>query len=121
MQCRVHAAQLGHQYSEIKAANTEVLLILGDSAERAQKYENSLHLPFPVLSDPQRLVYHRYGLQKALIFLQRTASLVVDKDGFIRYLRTATNPMTWLNEHRELIQAVKRINQSYPVTSGLQK
>jgi peroxiredoxin len=109
MQCRAHAAQLGRQYPEIKAANADVLIILGDTLESAKQYSESLHLPFPVLADPQRQVYHRYGLQKALLLIQRTASIIVDKDGFIRYLRTTTNPMAWLEEHKELITALKEI------------
>jgi peroxiredoxin len=121
MQCRVHSAQLGRQYSDLKAAHTQVLIILGDPVESAKKYSESLHLPFPVLADPQRQVYHRYGLQKALILIQRTASVVVDKDGIIRYLRTVTNPMTWLEEHKGLIAAVQEIDRSYQtraVSSG---
>ena len=86
---------------------------MGDSVERARKYAEAMRLPFPVLADAERKVYHLYGLQKTLIFLQRTASIIVDKDGMIRYLRTAANPMTWLEEHRELIKAVKEIDRSY--------
>ncbi len=113
MQCRTLAAQLGHQYLDIKSANCDVLLILGNSLERAQKYAETLRLPYPVLADPDRQVYHLYGLEKALILIQRTASIVVDKDGVIRYLKTATNPMTWLQEHRELINAAKEIDRNY--------
>jgi peroxiredoxin len=85
---------------------------LGASLERARKYVEILGLPYPVLADPERKVYHLYGLQKALLFLQRTASIIVDNKGIIRYLHTATNPMTWLDEHRELIKAVKEVDLS---------
>lgn len=104
---------MGRQYPDIKEAHSDVLVILGDTVERARKYTEALRLPFPVIADPQRKIYHLYGLQKTLIFIQRTASIIVDKDGIIRYLRTATNPMTWLEEHRKLIQAVKDIDRSY--------
>ncbi len=107
MQCRSHAAQLGRAYAQLKAAHIEVLVILGDSLEKAQNYAATLHLPFPVLSDPERTVYHRYGLEKALIFMQRTASLVVDPSGVVRYLKRATNPMEWLSETQVLLEWVK--------------
>jgi peroxiredoxin len=100
---------LGRQFEEIKSTGTEVLLILGAKVERAQKYAESLHLPFPVLSDPERQVYRRYGLNKALLVMQRTASILLDRDGIIRYIHTATNPMTWLSEHRVLIQKIREI------------
>ncbi len=90
-----------------------MVVILGGSLKRAQNYAEIIHLPFPVLADPERKVYQLYGLQKALILIQRTASIVVDKNGIIRYLHTATNPMTWLDEHQQLIKAVKEIDLSY--------
>jgi peroxiredoxin len=102
MQCRSHASQLGRLYKDFQAANCEILLILGEPIEKARQYASILHLPFPVLADPERSVYHRYGLEKAVIFVQRTASLVIDRRGVIRYMRTATNPTVWLQESREL-------------------
>lgn len=86
-----------------------MLFILGDSVQRAQRYADSLHLTFPVLSDPQRLVFQRYGLNKALHIIQRTASIIIDENGVIRYIHAATNPMTWLAEHRVLIQKIREI------------
>jgi peroxiredoxin len=109
MQCRSHATQLGRLYSDFKAANCEVLLILGEPVEKARRYAESLHLPFPVLADPGRNVYHQYGLEKALVFIQRTASVVIDQSGAIRYMKSTTNPMVWLQESRELLNNVKSI------------
>jgi peroxiredoxin len=107
MQCRSHAAQLGRLYRDFKAANCEIILILGDSIEKAKRYAKSLHLPFPVLADPERKVYHQYGLEKAMIFIQRTASIVIDQSGTICYIKNTTSPMVWLQESRELISFVK--------------
>jgi len=107
MQCRSHSAQLGRLYDDFKAANCEILLILGEPVEKAKRYAKSLHLPFPVLSDPERKIYHQYGLEKALVFIQRTASVVLDRTGVIRYLKITTNPMVWLQESRELLSFVK--------------
>jgi peroxiredoxin len=109
MQCRSHAAQLGRLYSDFKAANCEILLILGEPVEKAKRYAESLHLPFPVLADPERKVYHQYGLEKALLFIQRTASIVIDQRGTIQYIKSTTSPMVWLDESRELFQFVKSI------------
>ncbi len=47
MQCRAHAAQLGRQYPEIKEANADVLIILGDPLESAKKYSQSAAPAFP--------------------------------------------------------------------------
>ena len=109
MQCRAHVAQLGRMYQEFQSRGADVLVILGDTVQRAQHYGEALHLPFPVLADPERLVYHRYGLEKSLVLIQRTASIIVDQSGTIRYFKSATNPFTWLPETVELLQAVNHL------------
>src|SRR5690348_701027 len=112
MQCRSHVTQLGRLYHELKSAGAEVLVILGDSSERAARYGASLHVPFPILADPEEVVYHRFGLHKTLLVIQRTASVVVDRNGTIRYLKRATNPGTWLQESQELVQVVQRLGSA---------
>ncbi len=112
MQCRSHAAQLGRLYSEFQAQNCQVILILGEPVEKASRYVESLHLPFPVLADPERLTYHQYGLDKALLIIQRTASIIIDRTGIIRYIKISTSPMVWLAESRDLLDAVQSIASS---------
>ena len=102
MQCRSHVSQLAILYGPIKDAGAEVIVILGDTMEMTKRYADSLKLPFPVLSDPEREVYRKYELEKYFHLIQRTASVVVDRDGRVQYLKRTTNPMTWLQESREL-------------------
>jgi peroxiredoxin len=111
MQCRAHVAQLGRLYPELQAAGAEVLVILGDSMERAGAYAQSLKAPFPVLADPERKVYGEYGLDRAMVVIQRTASIVVDGGGTIQYMKKATNPMTWLQDSRELVDIVRGLGK----------
>ena len=54
MQCRGHVAQLKRQYQDFQAVGADVLVILGDTPDRALRYSESLHTPFPVLADPER-------------------------------------------------------------------
>ncbi len=103
MQCRSHVAQLGSRYADFKEHNFEVLVILGDSIDKARRYVESLHLPFPVLADPQRDVYQQYGLNKTF-FLQRTASVVIDCNGIIQYIKATANPMPWLQEYHKVLE-----------------
>lgn len=109
MQCRAHVAQLGRMYQKFRSQGADVLVILGDTIQRAQRYAEALHLPFPVLADPERQVYHQYGLEKSLVLIQRTASMIVDQSGTIRYFKSATNPFTWLQESVELLQAANHL------------
>jgi peroxiredoxin len=89
--------------------NCEVLLVLGEPIDKVRRYAETLHLPFPVLSDPERSVYHSYGLDKAFLFVQRTASVIVDSKGTIQYLKLAVNPMTWMQESQELLRVVQNL------------
>ncbi len=99
---------MGRLYKEFQAVDCEILLILGGSIDQARRYTDSLKLPFPVLADPDRRVYQLYGLEKVLL-VQRTASIIIDRQGIVRYLRVVLNPFTWLKESRELLQVVKSL------------
>ena len=93
--------------AEFVKAGAQILIILGDTLDRARKYAEILKVPFPILADPTREFYHRFELQKNFIGIQRTASVIVDPNGVIRYLKRSVNPMTWLQESKELIQAIQ--------------
>ena len=106
MQCRYHVAQLGRLNDEFVKAGVQVLVILGDSLERARKYAESLKAPFPVLADPERTIYHQFELTKNFIGIQHTASIIVDPTGVISYIKRVMNPMTWLQESKELVRII---------------
>lgn len=102
-QCRSHATQLGRLYNKFQEANCEILVIIGSDLETARKYAELIKAPFPVLADPQREVYHTYELEKYFALFQRTASIVVDTLGVVKYLKRTTVPNVWLQESRELL------------------
>jgi peroxiredoxin len=103
---------LGRLNDEFVRAGFQILVVLGDTMERAHSYAEQLKSPFPILADPERLVYHQYELTKNFIGLQRTTSIILDEGGVIRYLKRVYNPLTWLQESRELQEVV----QSWPGT-----
>jgi peroxiredoxin len=106
---------LGRLYKEFQAVNCEILLILGEPVDKARQYMEILKLPFPVLSDPDRRVYQEYGLDKLFQVVQRTASLVIDVHGVIRYSRVVYNPLTWLQESRGLLDFVRSMEKDTTV------
>jgi peroxiredoxin len=112
VQCKTHVTQLGRMYDQFREAGAEIVVILGENVERAQTYAAGINLPFPILSDPQREVYHLYELEKYFLLFQRTASLVIDKAGIVRYLKRTTVPNVWLQESRELFGFVDSLNES---------
>lgn len=107
MQCRTLVAQLGRLYPELQASGAEVLIILGEPLARTQDYAKRMRTPFAVLSDAKRDVFHLYDLHKALLVIQRTAALVLDKKGVIRYHKNVTSPFVWLQESEKLLETVR--------------
>ena len=43
--------------------------------------------------------------------IQRTASILIGRDGMIRYVHRATNPNTWLQESAQLLLQAERLAQ----------
>ena len=105
MQCRSYAAQLGRLYDELQSQQTDVLVIGGGKQAKAEALKKSLKLPYPVLADSDRSVYLSYGLDKAILVVQRSASILVDKQGVVRYFNKVANPNNSVNKD-ELLQAV---------------
>jgi thioredoxin-dependent peroxiredoxin len=114
-QCRTHVAQLGKMYEQFREAGAEIIVILGEDKEKAKEYADGIGLPFPILCDPDRAVYHLYELEKYFLLFQRTASLVVDKSGVVRYLKRTTVPNVWLQESRELLGFIFSLEEGQPV------
>jgi peroxiredoxin Q/BCP len=108
--CHTHVAQLGKMNEQFREAGAEIIVILGEDINKAREYAEGINLPFPILSDPDHDVYHLYELEKYFLLFQRTASLVVDKDGIVRYLKRTTLPNVWLQESRELYGFVDSLN-----------
>jgi alkyl hydroperoxide reductase subunit AhpC len=69
-----------------------------------------MQTPFRVLADPDREVYHRYGLHRALFRVQRTAVVIIDKQGVMRYFKTTANATAWLQEAPRLLGAVRQLH-----------
>jgi peroxiredoxin len=107
MTCRGHVASLGRINQELKSRDTEVLVIGGGSADAAMKLGRALKLPFPALADPDRAVFGSFGLDKKL-FIQRSATVLIDKKGTIRYILRATNPRASFDKD-ELLNAISNL------------
>ena len=95
---------------QFREAGAEIIVILGDTMEKAHEYTKIVNAPFAVLSDPEREVYKIYELEKYFMLMQRTASLVIDKAGIVRYLKRTTLPNVWLQESREIFGFVDSLN-----------
>jgi peroxiredoxin len=99
-------------YEQLQAWDTIVLVIGCGSRKDAERVSQSLKLPFPVLVDPDRALYRRYGLDKVLIAIQRSGTFLIDKQGILRYIHEATNPQASVDE-AELMNEVRKLQTPY--------
>jgi peroxiredoxin len=95
-------------YEQLRAQDTEVLILGGGNRKGAERLSARHKLPFPVLVDPDRVVYRRYGLDKVLIALQRSGTFLIDKQGIVRYIHQVTNPQASV-EKDELMRQVEQL------------
>lgn len=101
---------MGRKVADFQSVGAEILVIMGDDDGHVREYAERLRTPFPVLADPAREVYHRYELEKEFMVVQRTASVIVDRHGIIRYLKRATYPARWREESTELFAAAQQLS-----------
>ncbi len=64
-------------------------------------------MPFPVLADADRGVYHHYGLEKVMS-LQRSGIIVVDRQGRVSYSHPTTLPIAGL-DRAALMSALENV------------
>jgi thioredoxin-dependent peroxiredoxin len=97
-QCQQHVIHLKMLYPDLEDRDVEVLVIGGGNSRDAARLARTFDVPFTVLADPDRAVYMQYNLDKMIGLIQRSATVLVDKQGIIRYLHRATNPNNSLDQ-----------------------
>jgi len=85
-------AQLRHDQNELKKTGIDVVLVSSGSPEQAESFRHDFEVPFPIVCDPECVLFKKYGLR--------------DMD-----LRDYGSP-------RMLVQVVKVLAQGYGHKSG---
>lgn len=68
-----------------RSVNGQILAVAPATVEEARRYVARDALPFPVLADPEREVFARYGvLSRATSLGQRPGLFVVDAEGVVQ-------------------------------------
>jgi peroxiredoxin len=92
--CRAELGELAKRQADFEASRVTVLAVGPQTPEEGK----AMGLPFPVLSDPGLEVSRGYGLfhEKGMLGkdVPRPATLLVDKDRRVRWIRTAGNIRT---------------------------
>lgn len=87
------------------------VVVIGSGPVLSQKLATRwLRLPWPVVRDPDRGVYRKYGLARALGLIQRSGTFVVDPDGILRYAHGGLNPYDALRKD-EVVTTLRQLRR----------
>jgi peroxiredoxin len=95
--CKTHLSSLRDSQPGFIAANTDVWAVSVDPAggERGQlEFAKFINLPYPMLPDEGRNVCLLYGAAQAPNQLALRQSVLIDRDGVVRWIDRAINPET---------------------------
>lgn len=108
LQCQAHVAELRRLFEQFRAQNTTVLVIGGGTTKDANRIAMMFRVPFQMLADPERAIYHNYGLHKVLFAFQRSGTFLINLHGEITYVQRVTNPGASLDKVA-LLKAVENL------------
>lgn len=95
--CRSQLSSLRDRFPGLLASNTEVWAVSVDEAdgETGQNaFARELNLPFPLLPDVNRNICLLYGAANASNELAQRQSVLIDKDGIVRWFTRNVSVMT---------------------------
>jgi len=82
---------------DLAERGAHALVIGGGTAAAARMAGRLLKTPFPILHDPERDVYRAYGFGRRMGVIQQSGTVLVDRDGIIRYAERGLNPFEALD------------------------
>ena len=95
--CANHLSSLRDQYAIFEANDTKILAISVDPAdgEKGQKaFAKQWELPFPLIPDTDRKLSLLYGAVDKPTDLDRRMTVLIDKQGIVRFVDTNVNVQT---------------------------
>jgi peroxiredoxin len=104
-------AQLRHDYQKFVERNTEVIAIGPEDAKPFADWWHKHIMPFVGIADPEHIIAKMYGQKVKLLKLGRMpASLLVDKNGYIRYKHFGES-MTDIPENQQVLSLIDELNR----------
>jgi peroxiredoxin len=104
-------AQLRHDYQKFVERNTEIIAIGPEDAKPFADWWHKHNMPFVGVADPEHIIAKMYGQQVKLLKLGRMpASLLVDKNGYIRYKHFGES-MSAIPENQQVLSLIDELNR----------
>ena len=92
--CESHLASLRDAYPALQKSGTQVVAVSTDDAPTVAAFARELKLPFPVVSDANRQIALAYGVVQNATEAPSRVSVLVDKNGIVRWIDTDVHVQT---------------------------
>ena len=84
--CTIEACAFRDSYEAFAEAGAEVIGVSADSLESHNRFAGRHRLPMVLLSDPDHVVHHLYGVRKALGLFPGRVTFLIDREGVVRHV-----------------------------------
>jgi peroxiredoxin len=92
-QCNAAVQNMAKNSADFDAANVKVLVAVPEDPKDAAAWKARKNIPFPVVVGQAGTAHAEVGLlRKVFGAIQQSGSILLDKDGVVRYTHVSTNP-----------------------------
>jgi peroxiredoxin len=92
-QCNAAVQNMAKNSAEFDTANVKVLIAVPEDPKDAAAWKAKKNIPFPVVVGQAGTAHAEVGLlRKVFGAIQQSGSILLDKDGVVRYTHVSTNP-----------------------------
>lgn len=107
--CTKEACSFRDQFEDLSASGALVIGISSDSSASHKNFEQKYHLPFILLSDPDKKVRNLFGVPSSLMgLLPGRVTYIVDRRGIIRHIfNSQLNATQHVEEAQKIIERLQ--------------
>ncbi|WP_114784488.1 peroxiredoxin [Botryobacter ruber] len=106
--CTKQACEFRDQYEVFREHGAEVVGISGDSTDSHQRFGDSHHLPFVLLSDKGGTVRSLFKVPRTLGLIPGRVTYIIDKKGIVQYIfNSLTKPLEHVNKALEVLKSLQ--------------
>ena len=92
-QCNAAVQNMAKNSADFDAANVKVLIAVPEDPSDAAAWKAKKNIPFPVVVGKTGTAHAEVGLlRKVFGAIQQSGSILLDRDGVVRYTHVSTNP-----------------------------
>jgi peroxiredoxin len=92
-QCNAHVQNLAKNRADFDAASVKIIIAVPEDISDAAAWKVKKNVPFPVVVGKSGTAHAEVGLlRKVFGAIQQSGSILLDKDGVVRYAHVSTNP-----------------------------